>query len=70
MLIRDSFSEVIIPFLNLSYSEVRALDLRKFNGSVKKYIESYKPDIVVVEYYVNSIKEVEYQSHINEFDFR
>lgn len=70
LLIRDSFSEVIIPFLNLSYSEVRALDLRKFNGSVKKYIESYKPDIVVVEYYVNSIKEVEYQSHINEFDFR
>ena len=36
----------------------------------QKYIESYKPDIVVVEYYVNSIKEVEYQSHINEFDFR
>lgn len=70
LLIRDSFSEVIIPFLNLSYSEVRALDLRRFNGSVKKYIESYKPDIVVVEYYVNSIKEVEYKSHINEFDFR
>lgn len=70
LLIRDSFSEVIIPFLNLSYSEVRALDLRKFNGSVKKYIESYKPDIVVVEYYVNSIKEVEYKSYSNEFDFR
>ena len=70
LLIKDSFSNVMAPFLSLSFREVHMLDLRAYTGSVKSYIERNEPDVVVCEYYVNTYKNVEYSSHRNEFDFR
>lgn len=50
LLIRDSFSEVLIPFLSLGYEQLDVLDLRYFNGNVMSYIEKSRPDMVLVVY--------------------
>lgn len=49
LLIKDSFAHCMAPFLADEFSETHLLDLRYFNGSVKKYIEEYGiTDIVAV----------------------
>lgn len=50
LLIKDSFAEVISPFITLENEYLSILDLRYYNNSFKKYIEEYKPDIVIVMY--------------------
>lgn len=50
LLIKDSFAEVVSPFLSLECEYLSILDLRYYNNSFKKYIEEYKPDIVIVMY--------------------
>ena len=47
----DSYVQVITPFLSLGVKNYSVIDLRHFTGSVKSYIEEYKPDIVIVSYY-------------------
>ena len=49
-MIRDSFGDVVIPFLALENEYTSVIDLRKFNGSIKTYIEEYNPDIVIIMY--------------------
>ena len=51
LLIYDSFSDVVISFLALGIKNVEAIDLRQFNGSLKSYILSSKPDVVITAYY-------------------
>ena len=50
LMIRDSFGDVVIPFLALENEYTSVIDLRKFNGSIKTYIEEYNPDIVIIMY--------------------
>ncbi len=50
LLIRDSFSCVIQPFIGLDASEVIAIDLRRCKSSVKEICEQYDPDIVLLAY--------------------
>ena len=50
LLIHDSFSDCVIPFLALGLRNVDAIDLRHFTGSLQCYIASSCPDIVVVMY--------------------
>lgn len=50
LLIRDSFSDVLIPFISLGYAQVDALDLRSFTGNLMDYIDECSPDIVLVVY--------------------
>jgi hypothetical protein len=50
LLVRDSFSCVIQPFIGLDASEVIAIDMRRCKKSVKKICEQYDPDIVVLAY--------------------
>ncbi|MBR4196513.1 MAG: hypothetical protein IKQ95_07375 [Synergistaceae bacterium] len=51
LLIRDSFSGCVLPFLALGVKYVDAVDLRSFSGSIRSYIEREKPDAVAVMYY-------------------
>ena len=51
MLIYDSFSDAVIPFLALGISKVYAVDLRSFTGSLKTCIKTFKPDALAVIYY-------------------
>lgn len=50
LLIRDSFSDVLVPFLSLGYEHLDILDLRIFKGNLMDYIEKSCPDIVLVIY--------------------
>lgn len=50
LLIRDSFSDVLIPFLSLGYEQLDVLDLRTFEGNLMDYIERSCPDMVLVVY--------------------
>ncbi len=54
--LRDSSSLVLLPALSLSFSEIRVIDLRTFDGSIKKLIESYKPDLVLCVYGVSQLE--------------
>jgi hypothetical protein len=50
LLIKDSFANVVSPFLSAGIADIHILDLRHFNGSARSYIEKNKPDIVIVLY--------------------
>ena len=73
LIIRDSFSVPMVPFMALSTESIHSLDLRYFKGSVESYIVQYQPDMVIVAYnpsvFVDS-KQIEYTTHTNMFDFK
>lgn len=47
LLLTDSYSDVVSPFLACAYSDIDEIDLRCFTGSLQAYIEKNKPDIVI-----------------------
>ncbi|MEG2455194.1 MAG: hypothetical protein RSC08_02975 [Oscillospiraceae bacterium] len=50
MLLRDSFSCALAPFLALACSELYTVDLRYFNDEFLQYVNWLKPDLVFVLY--------------------
>ena len=54
LMIRDSYSDCLAPFLLSHYSEIRMLDLRYYLGSVKEYAESNDMDQILVIYSVEN----------------
>lgn len=68
--ITDSYGDTMIPFLSTGVREIIKLDVRHFNGSVRRFIEQEKPDIVFVMYTAGYEKKVDWKSHEDEFDFR
>lgn len=50
LIIHDSFSDVVIPFMALGVDRIDEMDLRYYHESVYKYIEDTKPDLVIVAY--------------------
>lgn len=70
LIIKDSFGNVVTPFLALTTKHVDILDIRQFTGSVKKYIEETSPDIVLVLYNPSSISTINHDIHTSTFDFR
>ena len=71
LIIHDSYTDVVAPFLGLSIQEVDAIDLRHFDGSLRSYIETEKPDIVVLAYNLGSLTDkIDLAKHDNLFDFR
>lgn len=71
LMIKDSFGNVVVPFLALGTEYVSAIDLRHFTGSLRSYIKEYQPDVVIVLYSgVGEIDEKAYASHTSSWDFR
>ncbi|MCM1538316.1 MAG: hypothetical protein NC254_07960 [bacterium] len=70
LIIRDSFSAPLIPYLAVDIEYVDCLYLESFNGSVKEYIRQTQPDIVLVAYCPPNIKEIDWDSDSSMFDFR
>ena len=71
LLIHDSFSDVVIPFLGLGTQYADAIDLRHFTGSLKRFMAETKPDAVAVMYhsgYAGSATVT--PSHTSVYDFR
>ena len=50
MLIRDSYSDSLAPFLAQSFSEVHLMDLRYYRASAAKYAEENGIDAICVLY--------------------
>ncbi len=68
LLLGDSFSYTVVPFLGLGLEGIDYLDLRVFDGSLQGYLEENKYDMVVLCY--SSLYKVEYESHSSMYDFR
>lgn len=50
LVLGDSYSQVVIPFLSLGVSDITTLVLRSYDGSLKEYIEANQFDTVVILY--------------------
>ena len=70
LLIKDSFANVVAPFLSQGVAQLDLLDLRYFNGSVETYIAETQPDVVMVLYNPGNLKEIDWDTHLSTFDFR
>ena len=72
LLIKDSFCEVVAPFLSLENEYLSIIDLRHFEGSLKTYINQFNPNIVIVMYngnYVADLEDTNSQDLENMWDF-
>lgn len=61
LFIKDSFGEVVSPFLALENEYLSIIDPRAFNGSLKSYIKSYNPDAVIVMYNGDMLRDSTYE---------
>lgn len=59
LLISDSFARPMVPYLASTFSEIRYLDpqVGRYNDSYIEYIKTYKPDIVVMMYTGDFVRE-------------
>ncbi len=56
LLIKDSFSHCIVPFLAAHYAEIHLLDLRYYRSDVQAYLAENEIDEVLVLYSVENFK--------------
>lgn len=69
LLVRDSFSDAMAPFLSLGMEQLRTIDLRYFSGSLRTYIEQERPDTVAI-CYTSSVFAWDHIYPRSVFDFR
>ena len=51
LMLRDSFSCALLPFMSLGVRDITTIDLRHYKSmTIKEYIEKKKPDIVLICY--------------------
>lgn len=50
LMIRESFSCALLPFLAVNAEEVVTVDLRKYHGDLLRLIKREKPDLVMIAY--------------------
>ena len=53
LLLRDSFSCVMAPYLALGCKELRTIDLRYYKENLIDYINKYNPNVVIIAYSEN-----------------
>ncbi|MBR1657204.1 MAG: hypothetical protein IJ697_01895 [Synergistaceae bacterium] len=74
LVIKDSFSECVVPFLALGFQYVDVIDLRIFTGSLRTFIDMTKPDAVIVEYHATipgiTVKPTATKTNKKFYDFR
>ena len=51
LIVKDSFSNCLIPFIALELQYVDVIDLRYFTGSIRNFVDKERPDAVIVEYH-------------------
>ncbi|MBQ6970981.1 MAG: hypothetical protein IJP86_01355 [Synergistaceae bacterium] len=51
LIIHESMSNCVVPFVVLGVRELWLTDLRHFTGSVRNFVETVRPDAVIVMYY-------------------
>lgn len=66
LVLKDSYSSVVAPFLALSYDEVCLLDLREYRQDVVEFAREYQPDLVMILYNPGALED----NNRMMFDFR
>lgn len=61
LLLKDSFSASIGSFLSLVADEIYAVDLRRSDLSLSEWLEKSQPDVVVVAYSMQMLRQDEYE---------
>ena len=57
LLVRDSYTDSLAPFLCLRFSELHLIDLRYYRGSVQEYVREHEIDEVLVLYSLSTFLE-------------
>ncbi|MBR1438052.1 MAG: hypothetical protein IJ587_05885 [Synergistaceae bacterium] len=70
LVVYDSFSNAVIPFLAIEIAYINTVDLRQFTGSLRTFIEMTKPDAVIVEYNATAPGRMFADTYSEVFDFR
>lgn len=71
LILKDSYGNAVNPYLALTVGEMALIDLRHFTGSVRAYIEEYRPDYVIVAYNPGMVAETAIDAtHTSPWDFR
>lgn len=60
MLLKDSYSAPIAPFLSLIARNVVSLDLRRDIPPLSEWMEQYEPDVVIMAYSLQMLRDDEY----------
>lgn len=55
LMVGDSFSDAVCPYMNISYKEMRYLWCLQSDLLTEEYLEEYDPDIVVCLYYPENL---------------
>ena len=50
LLLRDSYSCAMLPFLSINAKEITAVDLRHYDGNVSELVENGDFDVVLIAY--------------------
>ena len=61
VVIKDSFANVVIPFLALVAGRIDVVDVRHYDGSLRAWLEEHRPDAVVVLYTAGSMHDKFYR---------
>ena len=70
LIIKDSFTDTMGPFLGMGVKHLVVVDVRAFTGSVETLICKEKPDVIFVMYTPAYEGEIIWSKHHDEFDFR
>ena len=70
LIIQDSFSWYSTTFLAGSVSEIDVIYPMAFDGSIRRYVEEYEPDIVIMMYCERNIDPIDWTTHKSPFDLR
>ena len=71
LIIHDSFGDVYTSCIGLCEKHISTMNLAVFDGSVMKYIEQEKPNLVIVLYYAPGVGvDIKWNTHKETFDFR
>ena len=71
LMIKDSFANVVAPFLSLGVEDLCMVDTRVFTGSLERFIDEYQPDLVLVITNPSSYaRHIDWEQGGSLFDFR
>lgn len=70
LVVKDSFANSVAPFLALTVKYMDIIDPRWFKGSIRNYVQTTKPDFVLLIHTVQLDYPLERDSHQDNYDLR
>lgn len=70
LMIQDSFCYFLTGYLASDVQYIDVIHPMAFNGSIRKYVEETRPDMVVMMYCGKNIVPIEWSTHLSQFDLR